>query len=188
MLIRTKKKTLEEKAHVLGRIIARALPPELTEEEFKAWWPRLSEREKSRYTVYETHNVITLNGRSAILNYVGNNILTGAGTTGTTVTPFSQYFAVGTGAIASVSAGDVTMIGEIFRAIPSSATISGNSVNISTFFSAPNANGTYTNSGIWGGGTATGTSGTGVLLTHALYAFVKTSANSLVSDYIINLN
>ena len=187
MIIHIEKK-IDEQAYVLGKIFARALPPDLTKEEFEAWWPRLSESERDKYTVAETHNVITLSGRSAILNYIGNNILTGAGTTGTTVTPFSQYFAVGTGAIANVSAGDVTMIGELFRAVPSMATVSGNSVNISTFFSAANANGIYTNAALFGGGTATGSSGTGVLLTHALYTFTKTSANSLTSDYLVNLN
>ncbi len=186
MIVHVEKK-IDERAFVVGRIFARALPPELTKEEFGKWWPRLSEHERDKYTVAETHNVITLNGRSAILNYIGNNILTGTGTTGTTVTPFSQYFAVGTGAIASVSAGDVTMIGELFRAVPSAAIVSGNSVNVSTFFSAGNANGTYTNAAIWGNN-ASSTLGSGTLLTHALYVYIKTSANSLTSDYVLNLN
>jgi hypothetical protein len=186
MIIHIEKK-INEQAYVLGKIFARALPPDLTKEEFEAWWPRMAEKERDKYTVAETHNVITLSGRSAILNYIGNNILTGTGTTGTTVTPFAQYFAVGNGAIANVSAGDVTMIGEVYRAVPSMATVSGNSVNISTFFSAGNANYSYTNAALWGNN-ASATPGSGTLETHALYAYVKTSANSLTSDYVVNLN
>lgn len=182
-----KEDKLDESAFIRGRIVAHALPPELTQEEFEKWWPYLTEREMSRYAVYEVHNVITLSGRNAILNYVGNNTLSGTGTTGTACVPFAQYFSVGTGALASVSAGDTTMVGELYRAVPSSATVTGNSVNISTFFSAGVANGTYTNSGIFGS-TATSTLSTGVLMTHALYSYTKTNASSLTSSYIINLN
>ena len=178
---------LDEQAFIRGRIVAHALPPELTQEEFERWWPYLTAKEREKYAVYETHNVITLSGRNAILNYVGNDSLSGTGTTGTACTAFTQYFSVGTGAIASVSAGDTTMVGELYRAVPSSATVTGNSVNISTFFSAGVANGTYTNAGIFGNN-ATGILSTGTLYTHALYSYVKTNANSLTSSYIINLN
>lgn len=182
------RRILREKSRHTGRIFARALPPDLTKEDFEEWWPRLTEKERDRYTVYTTTNVITLNGRNAILNYIGNNSLSGTGTTGTACVPFSQYFSVGTGAIASVSAGDNAMVGELYRAVPSSATVSGNSVNISTFFSAGVANGTFTNAALIGGGTATGTLGTGVLQSHALYTYVKTSSFSLTNDYLVNEN
>lgn len=178
---------LNEHVSVLGRIIAHATPPDLTKEEYEKWWPRLSKSEQDRYAVYETHNIIDLNGRTNILNYIGNDTISGTGTTGTQVVPFAQYFSVGTGAIALISAGDTTMVGELFRAQPSSATVSGNSVNISTFFGSGSANGVYTNAGLYGGA-ATGTLGSGTLQTHALYTFTKTSANSLVTSYVITLN
>jgi hypothetical protein len=187
MIFRILRRILRERSRHTGRIFARALPPDLTKEEFEKWWPRLTEKERDRYTVYTTTNVITLNGRNAILNYIGNNSLSGTGTTGTACVPFSQYFSVGTGAIATVSAGDNAMVGELYRAVPSSATATGNSVNISTFFSAGVANGNYTNAALFGNN-ATGTLSTGTLMTHALYTYPKTNASSLVSDYLINEN
>lgn len=178
---------LDEKAWVLGRIKIRLLPDGITKEEFEAWWPRLTEKERERFTVYETHNIITASGRSQILTYIGNNALSGGSVGLSNVVPFAQYFSVGTGAIATVSAGDTGMIGELFRAVPSTATISGNTVNISTFFGSTQANGTYTNAGLFGNN-ATGTLGSGTLCTHALYAYTKASGQSLTNDYLINLN
>jgi len=176
-----------ESVWAFGRIKTRLLPDGMTKAEFEAWWPHQSERERDRYTVYETTNSITLAGRNQLLTYAGNNALTGGGVGLGNVVPFAQYFAVGTGAIISVSAGDVALNGELFRAAPSSSLISGNSVNISTFFGATQANGTYTNAGLFGNN-ATSSSGSGALVTHALYAFTKTSGQSLTSDYVINLN
>lgn len=177
--------SVEEQAWVLGRIKARALPADLTLEDFLAWWPRLTEKERDRYTVEETKNVITVNGRTNILTYIGNTALSGG--IGGTVVPWAMFFAVGTGATASVSAGDTGMYTEFYRAAPSTATISGNSVNISTFFAAGNGNATYTNAGLWGNN-ATSSANSGTLMTHALYTYTKTNANSLTNDYIINLN
>lgn len=199
-----------ENAWVLGRIRTYLLPADVTKESFEAWWPRLPETERSRYLVpvrvpqlrwnrwtqreewsgeyqesLEAHNVITTNGRDQILSYIGDNTLSG-GNTGTIV-PFAQYFSVGTGAIAQVSAGDTGMIGELFRAVPSSALISGNAVSISTFFGATQANGTYTNAGLFGNN-ATSSLGSGTLLTHAFYAYTKTNGNTLTTSYLINLN
>jgi len=201
---------MREDAWVLGRIRTYLLPADLTREAFDQWWPRLPETERSRYLVpvrvprlrwnrwtqreewsgeyqdtLEAHNVITTNGRNQILSYIGDNTLSG-GNTGTIV-PFAQYFSVGTGAIASVGAGDTGMIGELFRAVPSSALISGNAVSISTFFGATQANGTYTNAGLFGNN-ATSSLGSGTLLTHAFYAYTKSSGNSLTTSYLINLN
>lgn len=199
-----------ENAAVTGRIRTYLLPADLTKEAFDAWWPRLPETERSRFLVpvrvpkmrwnrftrreewngdyqevEEAHNVITTNGRSQILSYIGDNVLSG-GNTGTVV-PFAQYFSVGTGAIARVGAGDTGMIGELFRAVPSSALISGNAVSISTFFGATQANGTYTNAGLFGNN-ATSSLGSGTLLTHAFYSYTKNSGQSLTTSYLINLN
>jgi hypothetical protein len=172
---------LEENAFVLGRIKARLLPGDLTEEEWKAWWPRLTEKERDRYTVYETKNVITLAGKNNILTFLGSSSLSG-------VAAFAQQFSVGTGPIITVSVGDTSISSELFRAGPGSLTVAGNTVNISTFFGSSSGNGVYTNAGIWGDGTATSTLGTGTLYTHALYAFNKPNGFSLTSDYLLTLN
>jgi hypothetical protein len=194
-----------EQAEVLGHIRTYRLPAGLARADYESWWPRLSEQERAAYLVpvrvpekrwnrwtrrdeltgrwveaEEATNIITTNGRNQILTYLGAGSLVG-------VVAFAQYFSVGTGAIVSVSAGDTGMIGELFRAQPSSFAISGNSVNISTFFGATQANGTYTNAGLFGNG-ASGTFGTGTLCTHALYSFTKTSGETLTTSYLINLN
>ena len=175
---------IEENAMVVGRIKTYLLPP-ISEAEYAAWWPKLREAERERYLVSDVPNIVTQNGRTQILTYVGNGSIN-AGLIGN-INPFAQYFSVGIGLIATLSAGDVTVNGEIFRAAPSAAIISGNAVALSTFFGSGSANGTYTNCGFYGVG-ATATLGTGTLLTHALYSFVKTSANSLTTTYIVNVN
>jgi hypothetical protein len=171
---------LEENTFVLGRIKARLLPADLTEEDFKLWWPRLTEKERDAYTVHETSNVITLNGKSNILTFLGSTSLSG-------VLAFAQQFAVGTGPIIAVSVGDTSLSTELYRTAPSTFTIAGNTVNISTFYGSTNGNGVYTNAGLYGGG-ATATLGTGVLYTHALYAFTKANGFSLTSDYLLTVN
>lgn len=204
------KQGIVETTFFLGAIRCYLLPFDVPEREFRAWWPRLSAAEKARYLApvavprlrrsfirrrlvwsgkyeeaEEAHNLITIAGRNQVLAYIGDNQLT-SGNTGTIV-PFAQYFSVGTGAIASVSPSDTGMIGELFRAVPSTCTISGNTVSISTTFGSTQANGTYTNAGIFGNN-ATSSLGSGTLVTHALYQFTKPNGQALVNDYIINLN
>jgi len=164
----------------VGRIRTRCLPP-ITKEEFLAWWPKLSERERDQYTVYETKNLITTAGRAQLLTYIGAAALSAP------VVPFAMYFAVGTFPINTVNPGDTAVNGELFRAVPTTSTVTGNTVDISTFFSTSDANGTYTNCGIFGNN-ATSTPGSGTLVTHALYSYTKTVFNSLTNDYLITLN
>lgn len=164
--------------HYLGMIHIRALPP-ITREEYLSWWPHLSEKERERYEVAVCKNLITTAGRTQILTFVGNN--------GTTQ-PFSQYFSVGTFPINSVSPGDTSVATELYRAVPSNYTVTGNNVDISTFFGTAQANGTLTNCGLYGGGSATSTLGTGTLYTHALInSYVKTNLITVTFDYIITL-
>jgi hypothetical protein len=172
---------VKEEVFVLGTIKTRVLPSGISKADFEQWWPRLSEQERDRYTAYEAHNLITTSGRSQLLTYIGVASLSAG------VVPFSQYFSVGTGAIAQVSPGDTGMIGELFRAAPSTYTISGNAVNISTYFGATQANGTYTNCGFFGNN-ATATLGSGTLVTHALYSYTKTNGQTLTNDYLVQLN
>jgi hypothetical protein len=147
--------------------------------EYANWWHRFSLAEKARkgHLVVEKHNLVTSAGR--------NQLLTFAGASGTT-SAFAQYYAVGTGAIATVTAADTQLATELFRAAPSSSTIVGTTVTITTQFTTGQANGTYTNAGLWGG-SATSTLGSGTLMTHILYSYTKTSANAIYNDYTISL-
>lgn len=175
--------------HVEGIIRTRLLPEDWTYADYAYWWlpefdsnmriirmPRMSNKEKERYTVAEEHNLLTTNGRTQILTFIGAS--------GTGTGAFAQYFAVGTGSISSVSAGDTSLATELYRAVPASAVISGNQIDISIPFGAGVANGTWTNAGIFGVN-ATSTSGSGTLMTHALYSYTKTNTQSVTNDYLI---
>ncbi len=173
-----------------GIIRIRELPFE-TEEEYRYWWlpeknsggkvihqSRMSEREKERYQVKEAHNLITSLGRTQLLTFAGSN---------TTTAAFSQYFSVGTFPINSVQPGDTIVNGELARYVPSAFTVTGNTVDVSTFFGTSQGNGTLTNCGLWGVN-ASGTLNTGSLMTHALLnSYVKTNLITTSFDYIIVL-
>jgi len=170
-----------DEALFIGKIKLRVLPGDLTLAEFLEWWPRLTEKERDHYTEYETRNLITTAGRSQVLTYIGSPNLSSP------VVPFSQYFSVGTGATLTVNPGDSHVNGELTRLVPSTYTVSGNGVDISTFFSTSNGNGTWTNCGIYGNN-ATSTLGTGTLLTHALFSYTKLNTQTATCDYIITLS
>jgi hypothetical protein len=151
----------------------------LEDADFQRWWRRftLSEKEREAKLVIEARNMLMNAGRTQLLNFVGSSGSTNA---------FSQYYSVGTGAIYTVTPSDSTIAGELFRAQPASYSIVGNSVTISTNFTTAQANGTYTNAGLWGNG-ASATLGSGTLMTHMLYSYTKTNANAITSDYAITL-
>ncbi len=127
-----------DKILFLGKIKLRVLPGDLTLAEFMEWWPRLTEKERDRYTEYETRNLITTAGRSQVLTYIGAPNLS-------PVVSFSQYFSVGTGATLTVNPGDSHINTELTRLVPSTYTVSGNGVDISTFFGTSQGNGTWSN-------------------------------------------
>lgn len=162
-----------------GIVKVRELPRDLTLEEYLTWWPRLTERERECYTTHEAHNILTLNGFNQLLTYVASSTATTLG--------FSQYFAVGTFPIISVQAGDTSVQGELFRAVPQSTTITGNQLTLSTYFGPSQANGIYTNAGLYGVN-ATATIGSGTLMTHTLYAYTKSNGTPISNDYIIVFN
>ncbi len=170
-----------DKILFLGKIKLRVLPGDLTLAEFMEWWPRLTEKERDRYTEYETRNLITTAGRSQVLTYIGAPNLSSP------VVPFSQYFSVGTGPTLTVNPGDSHINTELTRLVPSTYTVSGNGVDISTFFGTSQGNGTWSNCGLYGNN-ATSTLGTGTLLTHALFSYVKTNTQTVTADYIITLS
>lgn len=161
-----------------GIVKVRELPAGLSFEEYLAWWPRLTERDRERYTAAEHHNILTLNGFQQLLTYVSSGNATTLG--------FSQYFSVGTFPITTVQAGDTSVQGELFRAAPTSSTITGNQLTLSTYFGASQANGNYTNAGLYGVN-ATATLGSGTLMTHTLYTYTKSNGTAISNDYIIIL-
>jgi hypothetical protein len=152
---------------------------QLLDADFQRWWRRfsLAEKEREARLVVETRNMLMNAGRTQLLNFVGSSGSTNA---------FAQYYAVGTGAIYTVTPSDSSIAGELFRAQPASYSIVGNAVTVSTNFTTAQANGTYTNAGLWGNN-ATSTLGSGVLMTHMIYSYTKTSANAITSDYTITL-
>jgi len=161
-----------------GIISIRELPPDMTERDYLAWWPRLSEKEKDRYTVYRTENQLLTAGRNATLDYWSSQAA---------VNPFAQYFAVGDGGFTGVLPADSTLVGEVFRKIPTTITRTGNQVDVATLFLTTEGNFTYTNAGLYGNN-ATGTANSGTLYTHAPYAYPKTSAVSITNDYVMTLS
>lgn len=160
----------------VGIARVRELPLGIELPDFVEWWPRLTEKEKDRYTVARHKNALTTLGRNQFLNFAAsNNAVIGA---------FAQFFSVGTLPITSVSPGDIQVQTEIFRAVPTLITLTGQQVNISTYFGPSQANGNYTNCGLYGVN-ATGTLGTGTLHTHALYAYNKVNGQAITNDYLV---
>ena len=168
-----------ESLHIAGLLRIYEFSEDAELAEYAAWWHRFSLAEKARkaHLVIEKHNLVTSAGRTQLLTFAGNS--------GST-TAFAKFYAVGTGAIASVTAADTSLATELFRLAPASSSIVGTTVTITTNFSTSQGNGTYTNAGLWGG-SATSTPGSGTLYTHILYSYTKTSAVATANDYTISL-
>jgi hypothetical protein len=162
-----------------GDIRFREIPAEWSAEDYRCYYPAMTERDRQRLTVHEVHNILTSSGRTQILSYIGNGSANSAA--------FAQYFALGTFPVNSVNPGDTSVQGEIFRVAPSSATITGTQVDIYSQIGTTQAVGTLTNGGLYGIN-ATSASGSGTLMTHALLNnFVKASGQAYSIDYLINL-
>ena len=146
----------------------------------------MSLRDKERFAVYETHNLLTILGRKQLLTDIGQNA---------NASQWAQYLGIGNGPIVSVSPGDSGAIagvpGEFIRVANNGYTINVtagvDTVDIQFFLSTSQGNNTYTNVGIWGNGASSTPGGAGQLQTHALANFTKTSANSLMIDYVIQV-
>jgi len=127
-----------------------------------------------------TRNIACNAGRTVLLNFIGDTgSLAGV-----------QYFAVGTGSPpagrSGPAAGDTQLWTEYYRQAPTSYTLSGNQMLISTLFAAGVGNTTYTEAGIFGNG-ATGTANSGTLFAHATYNYNKTPSETLSNLYYIAL-
>ena len=160
-----------------GIILLRELPRDCELEDFLEMWPKLSLKERDRYSAAEFRNTLTSAGRAQVLTYLSSSFATTLG--------FAQEFSVGTFPINSVSPGDTAVQGEIFRATPQTVAITGTQADVATYFGASQANGTYTNCGLYGI-SATNTLGTGTLMTHSIYKYTKQNGTPTVNDYLLN--
>jgi hypothetical protein len=165
-----------------GIIRIRELPIDCTEEDFKAWWPRLAEQEKDRYTVDRFHNLITAGGKTALINYLKTLPAT-VGTQLNNVDPFGEKMALGNGVVTGIFASDTSIFGLLSNKNITSASGNSNQVDYSTFFASTDISSsiTLTNGGLFGG------SGANVLLTHFACSYT-TTANPFTFDYLINLS
>lgn len=174
---------------VKGRIRVREHPFGDDQKALAKWWfaewaggrmvrrPRMSDREKDRYTVYEVENILTTAGRTQLLNYIGN----------ASNVPWGKIFSVGAGAILAVSPGDTSVVTELIRIATSAPTVTGTQVDIPTSFNSSQGQATWTNVGLYGTTAATTTLGTGTLYTHALFNYFKPVNTAVVIDYLISL-
>lgn len=173
-----------------GRVLVRVLPADWDIAAFRYWWgaeydaggrqirpPRMSRREKDRWTVYEAANMLLTNGRTQLLSYMGN----------ITTNAFAQYFAVGIGTFNKPVPGNTQLSNEVFRAAITLATIAGNSVDLSTYFTGSQAQYQLTNAGIFGNG-ATSTLGSGTLMAQLGYSYNNTGGVPLTNDYVMEQN
>ena len=173
-----------------GILKIREIPADWTPAEYRHWWcdersssgrvirrAAMSEAEKERWTVWEGSNMLMNAGRTQILTFMGQL---------TAPASFSQFYAVGTGTIYSVQPSDTTLATELFRLAPASFSIVGNAVTVSTVFSTSQGNGTWSNAALFGVN-ATSTANSGVMMTHILCSYIKTSASAIVSDYVMSL-
>jgi hypothetical protein len=171
-----------QKDFFVGRIIGFEHPQGMPLQEYWRWWPSLNESEqrhwRESHQCLETHNLLTVQGRTQLLSYIGSNAAVNA--------PFAQYLAIGNFPIANVSGGDTSVQGEIYRQIPNSAVVTGTQIDIQTVIGTSSGNGTWTNCGLYGLN-ATSTSGSGTLMTHALLSYTKLNTQGVTVDYLVNL-
>jgi hypothetical protein len=181
---------LEETIGVCGLLRIRELPEEWSEADYLKYWcgerdeqgrmlqkPRISEKEKERYTVLEARNQLMVQGRGFALSYLG--------ATNGNASAFGKYLAIGTGALQATSPTDTQLVNEVFRVLQSANTVQGSQVDINFQLTAANAQVVMTESGLFGG-SASSTANSGTLCTHVLFSYTK-GAFPISCDYIINL-
>lgn len=179
---------------IKGIITAHEIP-DWTDEEFAERWARMSEGEKRSRLIpladgrMQAENLITNAGIALLLNNVS---VPGQGN----MQPFAQILSVGNGSISGVTRADTSVAGDGFgtnsRKAPASFTITGFTTAIVTNFASGDANGTWTNIGLYGfkvsGAQNASTSiGTGALMTHALFNFPK-GASAIAVQYLFLLS
>lgn len=173
-----------------GILRIRELPEDFSPQDYLKYWcgikdsagrliapPVISEREKERYTVVESHNQLMTAGRALLLGY--------AGATGGSTTAFGKYLAIGTGTLQATNPADTSLVNEVFRKIQASNTVQGSQIDINFQLASGDAQTTFTEAGLYGG-SASGTANSGTLCTHVLFSYTKGNW-SLSADYLINL-
>lgn len=151
--------TLDETLHIAGRV--RLLTLDLDGH-------LLDER--------EWRNVITTAGKQAILHLLGND---GAVTVG------AQYLAVGTGA-GTPAASDTALFSELARNPITQATVSSGNLLLQTYFTSLQANGSWTEAGLFGAG-ASGIINSGTLFGHVALTYNKTNTIQTILQYTVSL-
>jgi len=165
-----------------GLIYLHLWPGDVDEEELRAELCAMTPADRCRYAVKTeiSHNLLTSAGRHRILLDLGS---------GTNASNYANYLGIGNGTIAAVGAGDFAIAGEFIRVANNGYTVNSVAydVDISFFMNTSQGNSTYTNLGLWYNASSTPGSGGGILLTHALSTFTKTSAHNLTIDYIVSI-
>lgn len=195
----------DESLNIEGTLSLYELPRDMSDEEFRAWWEpetalgedglyhivrpaRCSDEEKARRKVLEVGNLITNAGIKQQLN---NMSVPGQGL----LLVFNQIFALGNGAISGVTRADTAVAGDGFatgsRKQAASVIVIGYTTTATMNYASGDANGTITNAGIFGVNPVTGanagtSAGTGTLMTHVLFNFVK-GASAVAIAYSISL-
>lgn len=184
---------LREDIHIRGTVRVREVPFK-DEAEWRRWWlgefddkgrmirpPRMSEREKERYTVTESENMLVANGITQVLNYVGTSDGSSVG--------FAQQLAFGNTPLSRVNESDTSLAGEFLRIAPSPTSILATQTEVSAFHPGGSSSTVFTNAGLFGNG-ATGTLGSGTLMTHLLLQYTQPAASTQIPsvsfDYLIS--
>lgn len=152
---------------------------------------RVSDGEKHERSMLKepVHNLITTTGISLLLTNMAVASLSNQ--------PFSQILSVGNGAITGVTRADTAVAGDGFttgaRKAPTSLSHVGFLITLLINFGTGDAVGTLTNVGMYGynvlgSQNATTTAGTGSLMTHALFPFVKGATAYSVSYAFLMTN
>lgn len=119
-----------------------------------------------------------------------NNLLELAADAASTAYTGVQYCAVGTGVSVSPVSSDETLVSEFFRKAVSIGSVSTGQALLNTVFETTEGNGTYTEAGLFGSDPsthATGTTDSGIMFAHSLFAYVKTNVIQLAINYYISL-
>lgn len=197
---------IKDSLSIKGHVKLIQLDYDMTDEELRYWMepetelgedglyhlvrgPRMSEEERERRTILTAKNLITNAGMTQVLT---NQSVPGQGN----MLAYAQIFAVGNGAISGVTRTDTTIAGDGFasgsRKVPASYSVIGFSTTITTNFASGDAVGTWTNAAlvgfkVSGAQNATTTSGTGALMSHVLFNFVK-GASAIAVAYSFSLS
>lgn len=194
---------MEENIGLHGIISVYEYPARWTDDEFRYWCcpttdstghiiqpARMSDEwRRQRLVAAPFHNLITNTGIALLLT---NMSVAGQGS----MNPFFQILSAGNGALSGVTRTDTSVVGDGFatgaRKAPTSFSTTGFSTTVVTNFASADANGTWTNIGIYGWNSsshqaATTTTGTGALMTHAPFSYVK-GAIAIAVDYLLTLS